>query len=409
MKISINPFLISVCLLFTSLTQANTQTDSKVNFIIVDSSEEWDIILEKAKNSERLIFIDVYTDWCGYCKMMDKDVFSDSEVANYLNDNFVSVKLDAETEFGENFTQNYKVDGFPTYIFLDKDENLTGSIGGYNKKGSFLKQSKSIQSKSSELPDLKKKYEKGNLSKIETAKYALYLKDSNAELAKVIAGKLLIELNRDDFINSDYTEFFTVFATDSDSDFFDFVKNNKAEFIQSVSVESFSNYLESVYNATLAAAIMESNNDKLEIVIQDVLPIYIEDLSELPQAKFVTKKLYYGNIQDAQGYENVVNNYYKDFGKDEADFWYNQVYEIVEDFNSVTSLMDLSISWLDDILEKEEDYETYALYAYAQGIRGDYNDAKNKAEKAKSLARDDEQIEMANDLLEMISEAASGN
>ena len=43
-------------------------------------------------------------------------------------------------------------------------------------------------------------------------------------------------------------------------------------------------------------------------------------------------------------------------------------------------------------------------HACAQGIRGDYNDAKNKAEKAKSLARDDEQIEMANDLLEMIWE-----
>ncbi|MBT32913.1 MAG: hypothetical protein CMO01_24920 [Thalassobius sp.] len=409
MKILINPLLLSICLLFTFFSNASTQSETKVNFINVNSSEEWETILDKANLSGRLIFVDVYTDWCGYCKMMDKDVFSDSEVAGYLNDNFVSVKLDAETEFGASFTQTYQIEGYPTYVFLDKDENLTGSIGGYNKKEPFLNQSKTIQDKSDLLPELKKKYEKGELTQEETAQFAVLIKDSNSDLAKVVAEELMLKLDAKDFKNSEYAEFFKVFAANTETEFFDYVKNNKEEFKANAGDENFSGYLENVYNATLAAAIMENDINKLSVVTEEVLPIYIENSSELPQAKFVTEKLYYGNVQDAEGYAAVVQKYYASTGKNEEDFWYNQSYEIVEDFATVSSLIDLSITWLDNLVKSEEDYETYALYAYTQGIKGDYEDAKLKAEKAKSLARNEEQKQMADDLLEMISEAASGN
>lgn len=51
-----------------------------------------------AKISERPIFVDVYTEWCGWCKKMDAVTFSDPMVASYLNSHFYPVKLDAESE-----------------------------------------------------------------------------------------------------------------------------------------------------------------------------------------------------------------------------------------------------------------------------------------------------------------------
>src|SRR6188472_2721840 len=52
--------------------------------------------VEKAKTEKRPIFIDVYTDWCGWCKVMDKNTFSDPQVSKLLNEKFYAVKFNAE-------------------------------------------------------------------------------------------------------------------------------------------------------------------------------------------------------------------------------------------------------------------------------------------------------------------------
>jgi thiol:disulfide interchange protein len=52
--------------------------------------------VKKSKVEKRPVFIDVYTDWCGWCKVMDKNTFNDPEVATLLNEKFYAVKFDAE-------------------------------------------------------------------------------------------------------------------------------------------------------------------------------------------------------------------------------------------------------------------------------------------------------------------------
>ncbi len=56
----------------------------------------WEEAMEANKKEPRKIMVDIYTDWCGWCKKMDKATFEDSEVSEYLNSNFYAVKLDAE-------------------------------------------------------------------------------------------------------------------------------------------------------------------------------------------------------------------------------------------------------------------------------------------------------------------------
>lgn len=52
--------------------------------------------VEKMKTEKRKIFIDVYTDWCGWCKVMDKKTFTDPKIAKILNEEFYAVKFNAE-------------------------------------------------------------------------------------------------------------------------------------------------------------------------------------------------------------------------------------------------------------------------------------------------------------------------
>ncbi len=76
---------------FTALVgfQAWAQ-QSKVQWLTFEEA------VEKSKTEKRKIFIDVYTDWCGWCKVMDKETFTNDTIAAYLAKNFHCVKLDAE-------------------------------------------------------------------------------------------------------------------------------------------------------------------------------------------------------------------------------------------------------------------------------------------------------------------------
>ena len=121
----------------------------------------WEEAVQKAASDSqpKKLFIDVYTDWCGWCKKMDQDTFQDPEVAAYMAENFYMVKLDAEQkdpiEYGGK-TYTYVASGrrgyhqlaaallqgqlsYPTVVFLDEDLRMLSPVPGYQKPVEFLK------------------------------------------------------------------------------------------------------------------------------------------------------------------------------------------------------------------------------------------------------------------------------
>ncbi|WP_081671022.1 thioredoxin family protein [Sporocytophaga myxococcoides] len=88
------------------------------------------------------IFIDVYTDWCGWCKKMDKATLSDPKIAGYLNKKYYAVKLNAESSKmikykGKDISERdlarsiFNATGYPTTVYLDSNENLLSPVPGY--------------------------------------------------------------------------------------------------------------------------------------------------------------------------------------------------------------------------------------------------------------------------------------
>lgn len=121
----------------------------------------WEEAVEKANSDARpkKMFIDVYTDWCGWCKKMDRDTFQDPEVAAYMSENYYMVKLDAEQKEPIAFagkTYNFVPSGrrgyhqlaaallrgqmsYPTVVFLDENLKMLSPVPGYKKPDEFLK------------------------------------------------------------------------------------------------------------------------------------------------------------------------------------------------------------------------------------------------------------------------------
>ncbi|UOY05601.1 thioredoxin family protein [Muricauda sp. SCSIO 64092] len=116
------------------------------------------VAMTKNEGNTKKVFIDVYTDWCGWCKKMDKDTFQNPEVAAYMQENFYMVKFNAEGKEPIEFdgrTFNYVPSGrrgyhelaaallqnrlsYPTVVFLDENMKMLSPVPGYQKVDPFL-------------------------------------------------------------------------------------------------------------------------------------------------------------------------------------------------------------------------------------------------------------------------------
>lgn len=85
--------------------------------------------LNKAKETDKLIFIDFYTEWCGPCKKLAAGPFTYPEVGAYYNAQFINLTYDAEKE-GLEVAKKYKVSSYPTLMFIDGDGQMIYKGGG---------------------------------------------------------------------------------------------------------------------------------------------------------------------------------------------------------------------------------------------------------------------------------------
>ncbi|WP_421800207.1 thioredoxin fold domain-containing protein [Haliscomenobacter sp.] len=100
---------------------------------------EFQAMLDKAKAENKLIFMDVYTTWCGPCKMLDRNTFSDAQVGSKFNASFVNYKLDAEKGEGINIARKYAVRAYPNMLFINGQGEVVHRVVGYRPPEELLK------------------------------------------------------------------------------------------------------------------------------------------------------------------------------------------------------------------------------------------------------------------------------
>jgi thioredoxin-related protein len=108
----------------------------------------WDAGLSAAQASDRPVIVDVYTDWCRWCRQMDRDVYARPDVQQYLDSHFVTIRLNAESsesvsyrgrmQSARSLASSFGVSGYPTTIFLASNGDHLVNVPGYVDADRFL-------------------------------------------------------------------------------------------------------------------------------------------------------------------------------------------------------------------------------------------------------------------------------
>lgn len=194
----------------------------------------WQEALNKAKAENKLIFMDCYTSWCGPCKMLARDVFTDPDVAKFFNEHFVNVKFDMEKGEGVTLKDKYGVNAFPTLNFIDAQGELQHCLVGAAPAEILLGQAQKVLDGKG-LTALTKAYADGNREPEFVTSYleALGMASKSAEAEKVCL-EYFNTLDKAKLQEKPYWDLFVEYIDDVNSDVFTYVYENREALCQAI-------------------------------------------------------------------------------------------------------------------------------------------------------------------------------
>lgn len=167
MKRTITSFVASLLLLAASAQTVSPQREE--NSETLQHTQSWAATLQKAKQENKLIFVDCYFTGCFPCAQMDKEVFPNEQVKTEMEKNFVGIKIDVYKEkLGDTINMKYGITGYPTFLILNQEGQLLSMFTGYKDAGLLLQELKTAKmgnplsgfaiSNTVSYPDFYKKY-----------------------------------------------------------------------------------------------------------------------------------------------------------------------------------------------------------------------------------------------------------
>ena len=162
---------LSLCLIVTQARCVTPTTDEPgIKFF----TGSWKDVLAEAKRQNKPVFVDIFTTWCGPCKMMAKEAFPNAKVGEKFNANFISYQIDAEKGEGIEVARKYAVDAYPTSLYVSASGELIHRAIGYGGiKGMLDEADKAIGAAKDPNPlsAMEKQYESGKRDPVFLANY----------------------------------------------------------------------------------------------------------------------------------------------------------------------------------------------------------------------------------------------
>lgn len=343
-------------------------------------------LLERAKKENKIIFMDAYASWCGPCKMMDKQVFTQAEVGSTFNDIFINTKFDMEKGEGLAIAQKYGVRAFPTYLFIDGNGEVVYRGTGYYDVPEFIKIAKDAQNPAMKLSYLREKFNAGSTNPELLNSVMTAFAYSEPELAEKAAQKYF-EVKKNQPLTKEDLQRLFAFTKNANSPLYKELISRKPELIKLMPADQYNKIIQGYQ---LNSIMQNAFNKETKT---------IDEKKFLAEAgKFMTK----GEAQESllkvkmtlafrmkkiAEYEKLALSYYKD-GNDEK-FSSAELNEVAWNFfENITEKSSLikAVSWAEQSIKKNEEYANLDTLANLYFKIGDKVNAKLIAEKALEIA-----------------------
>ncbi len=344
----------------------------------------WDEALAKAKEEEKPIFVDCYTTWCGPCKRMAKNVFTQAHVGEMFNGSYINVKLDMETKEGRKFGSKYPVSAYPTLYFIDATGEVLHKVKGGQQADPLVQMAKFVLGKVDYSQDFAKAYEEGNREPQLVYDYVRALNKSNKSCVKVANEYLKTQKNLDSEFNQ---KFIYEAAYEADSKVFDLLIKNRKNIETLVGVQEVKDRIEKACQRTLSKAI-EFESDMLLGEAQAKLA---NNLPEKEKEFILMSNLdFHKSLGNSEQYRKCCKDYVKKQIGSDAKELNALANSIVQSFSHDNEAMKDAEKYAKKAAAAEEkNYKYLMTYASILQNNGKKDEAVKAAQKALNLVGDD--------------------
>jgi thioredoxin-related protein len=336
-------------------------------------NKPWKEVLAKAKAENKYIVVDCYTDWCGWCKVMDKETMANDEVIAMVHQNYIAVKMDMEHGEGVKMAMKYHVSGFPSFLYFNPEGRYVYQSAGYQKKDAFLAELKKVLQPSEQIyapgftetldidfPDFYKNAFAENGKRTfptvdEVQSFMRMQRDPHSEVSWGVISKF--------DVGDKYTYYFLA---------------NVERYRKIFGKVSVNDKLNKLLGTRLEEATKVKSDSAFEVVLQ-MVGAYMGE--EAAMSKIYCRLSYNKGVENWEQYAVAASDYIDKQGFNNTDYVNTLSWDLYEHCNN-QSVLKKSVDWMKRVSDQEPTYaylDTYASLLYKTGSK---KKAKATAQKA---------------------------
>lgn len=358
---------------------------------------------EKAAKANKLIFIDAYTTWCGPCKYMAKNIFTNDTVADYYNANFINAKIDMEKGEGIELAKQYHVNCYPNLLFIDGQGNVVHRVAGSMTVKDFMDLGKMAQQKEGTFSYYIQNYDKQKSNAQFLIQYIEAL--DNTCIESDVAVAQYFSLQKDDELATEQNwNMIKNHSNDLESREIKYVLTHKQKFEDLYTAQAVNEKIDDVNYSSLINLIRSKPFDEAKYKVTKEKIVITNSVNAKRVVFQADLKLAEVN-KDWTSYAKIAGENVDQFYKEDANALNEISWSLYENVSDKEALLKAE-SWAKRSTELAPDYgnlDTYAALLYKNGKKNEAMAAANKAiEFAKKNNLKENDYKSTSDLLAKI-------
>ena len=249
--------------LFILVHSTTMEAAEEINFIKGSFSDA----LSKAKEQNKLVFVDCFTTWCGPCKWMSANIFTNDTVQKYFNEKFVCIALDMEKGEGKDVAKKYAVKNYPTFLWLNSEGNDIHRSVGATDAQNFLAIAGQAIDPAGNLSYMQRQYTSGNREPALVLKYAHSLKDAYDTKYQTVADEYFSTLPENELASVNNWKAIHKFTPTINSHTYNVISKSRSLFNDRYGKDSVDNLMDNLALNSLDFAKQQKDSVMLKNVI----------------------------------------------------------------------------------------------------------------------------------------------